>query len=98
MEIPVEKQRDSAQLLALRALAWLASDDELFPAFLNATGASVNDIGARAQDEDFLGAILDFLLMDDRWVVAFCDLHQFPYTAVQAARAVLPGGAVEHWT
>jgi hypothetical protein len=91
-------QQESAQLLAIRALAWLALDEELVGQFLNATGASPDDILARAQDADFQGAILDFLLMDDQWIVNFCDAHGLPYTAVQAARAVLPGGEATHWT
>lgn len=91
-------QQDSAQVLALQALAWLVADDEMLPAFLNATGASVGDLRARATDVDFQGAILDFLMMDDQWVIAFCDQHALPYTAPQAARAALPGGASIHWT
>lgn len=90
--------QDSAQILAIQALAWLAASDEMMPAFLNATGASLGDLRARAGDADFLGAILDFLMMDDQWVVAFCDQHGLPYTALQTARAALPGGAPVHWT
>jgi Protein of unknown function (DUF3572) len=91
-------QQDAAQVLALQVLAWLAAEDEVFPLFLGSTGASLADLRARASDPEFLGAVLDFLLMDDRWVVAFCDGHGRPYTAPQDARAVLPGGAETHWT
>jgi hypothetical protein len=93
-----EMQQESAQVLALQALAWLAADDELFPTFLNATGASIGDLRDRAGDVDFQGAILDFLMMDDHWVIAFCDQHALPYTAPLAARAALPGGEPVHWT
>ena len=91
-------QQEPAQVLALQALAWLAADDELFPVFLNATGASAADLRARAGDAEFLGAVLDFLMMDDAWVIAFCDQHALPYTLPQQARAALPGGAAVHWT
>lgn len=91
-------QQESAQVLALQALAWIAADDEIFPVFLNATGASLADLRNRAGDLEFLGAILDFLMVDDRWVVAFCDQHALPYTAPQSARATLPGGAHVNWT
>lgn len=91
-------QQDSAQVLALQALAWLVADEEMLPIFLNATGAGLDDLRARAGDVDFHGAILEFLMMDDQWVVAFCDQHVLPYTAPQAARAALPGGAPVHWT
>lgn len=94
----MEKQQEAAQLLAIRVLAWLAADDELLPAFLAATGASPGEISARAEDADFHLAILDFLLMDDERVIAFCDAHGLPYTTPQTARAHLPGGETPHWT
>ncbi|MFP5479964.1 MAG: DUF3572 domain-containing protein [Alphaproteobacteria bacterium] len=90
-----KNQQESAQTLALRALAWLLADEELTGLFLGATGASPADLRARAQDADFHLAILDFLLMDDRWVVAFCDGQGLPYTAPMQARAAL--GGTEDW-
>jgi Protein of unknown function (DUF3572) len=90
--------QEAAQVLALQALGWIASEDEVFPAFMAASGAAIGDLRARAADPDFLAAVLDFLLMDDQWVVAFCDAQGHPYTAPQAARAALPGGAEMNWT
>jgi hypothetical protein len=91
-------QPEAAHVLAIQALGWIAADDEIFPLFLGATGASMAELRARAADSEFLAAVLDFLLVDDRWVVAFCDAQGHPYTAPQAARAALPGGAVVNWT
>lgn len=91
-------QPEAAQVLAIQALGWIAADDEIFPLFLGATGASLPEVRSRAADADFLAAVLDFLMQDDRWVVAFCDAGGHPYTALQAARAALPGGTDQHWT
>jgi Protein of unknown function (DUF3572) len=91
-------QLEAAQTLALQALGWIAAEDEVFPQFLTATGANLGDLRARATDPDFQGAVLDFLMQDDRWVVAFCDSQGHPYTAPQLARAALPGGAETFWT
>ncbi|MBL9050121.1 MAG: DUF3572 domain-containing protein [Tabrizicola sp.] len=91
-------QPEAAQVLALEALGWIAADDEVFPLFVAATGANLGALQAQASDPDFLAAVLDFLLQDDRWVVAFCDAQGHPYTAPQSARAALPGGAVVNWT
>ena len=91
-------QSEVAQVLALQVLGWIAAEDEIFPVFLTTTGASVAELRSRAADPNFLAAVLDFLLQDDRWVVAFCDAEGHPYTAPQAARAALPGGGVMHWT
>ncbi len=89
---------DAAQVLALQALGWIASDDEVFPQFLVATGLGAGDLRARAGEAEVQAAVLDFLLQDDRWVVAFCDAGGHPYTAPQAARAALPGGTETFWT
>lgn len=89
---------EAAQVLALQALGWIAAQDEVFPQFLAATGAGLGDLRARAGEAVFQAAVLDFLLQDDRWVVAFCDAEGHPYTAPQAARMALPGGAETYWT
>lgn len=90
--------REAAETLALRALGWLAGNDELFGIFLGSTGASVADVAAAAGRPEFLSGVLDFLLMDDAWVTAFCDAEGIAYTVPMQARAALPGGQVEHWT
>ena len=89
---------DAAETLALRALAWLIGNDELLPVFLNATGATEDDLRARAADPGFLGSVLDFLMMDDAWIIAFCDGAGLPYDRVMQARAALPGGQQTEWT
>lgn len=89
---------DSAETLALQALAWLVGQDDLLPVFLGASGASESDIRDRAQDPEFLGSVLDFLIMDDAWVIAFCDTQTIAYDTPMQARALLPGGDQVHWT
>ncbi|MFT7058673.1 MAG: hypothetical protein ACJASV_001175 [Pseudorhodobacter sp.] len=91
-------KQDSAEILALQVLEWLAADEELFPVFLGATGASVNDLASSAQNSAFLVSVLDFLLMDDAWIMAFCDARHLRYEAPMQARAALPGGEHIHWT
>ena len=91
-------QPDKAETIGLKALGWLVGNDDVLPVFLGATGMAANDLAAGAADPEVLAAVLDFLLMDDAWVVAFCDAAQLPYTAPAAARAGLPGGGAVHWT
>lgn len=90
--------QDAAETFALRALGWLATNPDLLPVFLGSTGASETDIKTQAADPVFLAAVLDFLMMDDAWVVAFCDQAKLPYDHLLAARAALPGGAEVNWT
>lgn len=91
-------QQESAETIALQALGWLAANDELLPVFLGATGASEADLRARAAEPEFLGSVLDFLMMDDAWVVAFCQERNIAYERPMMARAALPGGAQVNWT
>ncbi|HHS94498.1 MAG TPA: DUF3572 family protein [Rhodobacterales bacterium] len=91
-------QRNIAETIGLQALGWLAGNDELLPVFLGATGAGEDDLRAGAQDPAFLASVLDFLTMDDAWVVAFCEAAGLDYTAPLAARQALPGGQVPSWT
>ena len=91
-------QRDAAETVGLQALGWLAGNEDLLPVFLGSTGASSEDLRAGAADPAFLGSVLDFLTMDDAWVVAFCDAAGLPYEAPMRARAARPGGGQVHWT
>lgn len=89
---------EPSETLAIQALGWLAGNDELLPIFLGATGASVADLRARVGDVEFLGSVLDFLMMDDAWVIAFCDSAGIGYEEPMRARQMLPGGAQINWT
>ncbi|WP_170528016.1 DUF3572 domain-containing protein [Ruegeria arenilitoris] len=87
-----------AETLALKALGWLVGNDELLPVFLGSTGASTDDLRDRATEPEFLASVLEFLMLDDSWVLAFCDANAVPYDQPAQARSVLSGGANVHWT
>lgn len=90
--------QDSAENVALGALTWLATDQALFEVFLGSTGASVDDVKERAADPHFLAGVLEFILMDDDWVVACCDTLNLSYENLGLARQALPGGDLPNWT
>ncbi len=89
---------DAAETFALKALAWLVGNEDLLPVFLGASGASESDLRSRASDSEFLGSVLDFLMMDDAWIISFCDAHGVAYETPMQARMSLPGGAQVNWT
>lgn len=89
---------ERAEQIAISALTWLASDDELFPVFLGASGASADELRAQAENPAFLGSVLEFLTMDDAWVVRFCDENGLKYEDPLRARYALPGAQSVHWT
>ena len=91
-------RRDLAEDVAAAALSWMASDPEVTGAFLAQSGLSVDDLRARLGDPVLMGAVLDFALSRDDWVVAVAAAAGLRPEQVAAARAALPGGDAPHWT
>ena len=90
--------QNSAETLALQALGWLAGNDEIMPVFLGSTGVSLDELKARAGEAEFLGSVLDFILMDDSWVLDCAETCQVPPERLMQARHALPGGEQINWT
>ncbi len=94
----MKNRQDSAESLALQALAWLAGEDEAFGAFLAASGSDAGQVRARAAEPELMGSVLDFMLSDEALLLRFCaETGQSP-EAPMRARALLPGGDVPDWT
>lgn len=93
-----DAEAESGQVVALQALAWLAGHEDLLGVFMGASGLSQSDLAAGAHDPAFLASVLDFLVMDDAWIVAFCDANALPYHAPLEARQRLAGRQETHWT
>lgn len=91
-------QSEHAQIIAIQALGWLAGNDELCPIFLGSTGGSVDDLREQASDPAFLASVLEFITMDDAWVIAFCDSAGLAYDQPLHARYALPGAENVQWT
>ena len=89
---------DDAEIYALKAANWLLSNQELLDLFMGSTGVSENTIKSDIQNTVFLVAVLDFLLLDDRWVIEACDAMKLQPELMQTARLFLPGGDQVNWT
>lgn len=89
---------ERAEHIALLALTWLSTNEELLPLFLGASGADVAGLAASAENPAFMGSVLEFLTMDDDWVIAFCDDNGLKYEEPLSARYSLPGAQAVHWT
>lgn len=90
--------RDVAERYALSVLTWLVGQEDLIGLFMGASGASVEDLKQGTGSPEFLGAVLDFVLMDDQWVIRFAQENNEKPDLMMQARAVLPGGEAVHWT
>jgi Protein of unknown function (DUF3572) len=98
MGINHSMRQETAETEALKVLTWLVAQDDLFGTFLAATGASAADVAVGAADAAFLGAVLDFLLQQDDWVLAYAQDTGTKPGLPLLARAYLPGGEAWHWT
>lgn len=78
--------------LALRALAWLAQDDERVARFLALTGLDGTEVRKLIGDRAFQLAVLDHLASDEAMLLAFAGAESLPPEAVGRARRKLGGG------
>ena len=92
------RQTPDAETIALRALAFIASDEEAMGGFLGRCGADMETVRNRAKDPEFLGFVLDHLMTEDESVIAFASAEGLDPTQVVEARAALPGGDTPNWT
>lgn len=89
---------DQAELIAIQALGHIAAEEDLLFAFVDMTGLSPSELKARAEEPEILGGILDFILMDDQRLLAFCESANLRPELPGIARKLLPGGEEIHWT
>ncbi len=87
-----------AEVIALKAIEWMATDGTLFAGFLNITGETAEGIRQRLHDAELLAAAMDHLLSSDDTVVGFCNASNLPLELPSAVRRALPGGEVPEWT
>ena len=82
---------DQAELVALGALKFLASEPERFSRFLSLSGLSPGDIAALATQPDFLASVMDYLLSDEELLLEFAENDSLQPQTVAAMRRKLPG-------
>lgn len=86
---PIHNPREVAEIVAIQALSFVASEPERLGLFLAETGVGPETLRNAASDPDFLLNVLDFVLRDDATVKAFASASELHPTNVAAARQVL---------
>lgn len=84
--------REQAEALAVRTLAFIAADPELLPRFLAITGIEAGEIRRAAREPGFLAGVLQFVLAHEPTLLRFAQEAGIPPSAVAAAQRALPGG------
>ena len=90
--------KEIAETRALEVLTWVLSEDDLIKVFMGATGASQNDLRSNTLSHEFLISVLDFVLMDDRWVISCSKFLNINPSQIQLIRMSLDGGQEVNWT
>jgi hypothetical protein len=90
-------QIDTAKLIAIEAVTYIFSNDELRDRFISLSGLSPSDIKAEIENDDFLQNVLDFFVQFEPDLLDFAD-HQktAPEDIIKAWRA-LGGGTGQEW-
>jgi len=87
--------RESAEILGIQALAYLAEDGDRLSRFLGLTGIEADDVRAAARQPGFLAGVLEHMLGDESLLVAFADSAGIDPAEIARARSAL-GGIMEH--
>jgi hypothetical protein len=83
--------RESAEMLAIQALAYLAGEPERLGRFLALSGIGPEAIRSAAHEPGFLAGILDHIAGDEALVTEFASQAGIDPVQVGKARAALAG-------
>ncbi len=82
---------ETAETIALQALAHLAAAEEDLDRFLAVSGLDAASLRTRAGEPEVLASVLDFLLQNEALLVHFCDTASIPPRDVHMAQHILGG-------
>jgi hypothetical protein len=86
---PVHNPREVAEIVAVQALSFIASEPERLGLFLAESGIGPETLRTAAADPRFLASVLDFIMRDDATVKAFASVSQLHPTNIAAAHQAL---------
>jgi len=87
--------RETAEIVAIQALSFIAGDAERLGAFLAETGIGPETLRTAAKEPAFLGGVLDFVLRDEELLKAFAESSHLDPRIVSNAREALGGPSWE---
>lgn len=90
----VNKIADNAaavEIIALKALGFLTSDDDRLGAFMSLSGIGPGELKAGIGDPNVLAGILDHLLENESLLLEFAAWAELAPQAIVRARQKLPG-------
>ena len=88
---------EQAEIFALQALTFLAGDEKMISALQAQSGFDPDSLKDNLGNPALLGAILDFLLEDERRLVACCEANEWELGLIGQVRRALPGNTSGIW-
>jgi hypothetical protein len=88
--------REMAEIVAIQALNFIAGEPERLGRFLAETGLGPQSLRAAAQDPAFLSGVLEFVLRDEKLILAFAEATELGPETVSAAHIALNGAPSAH--
>lgn len=89
--------REEAEMLAIRALAFLARDADRLGRFLSLSGIGPAELRARADDPQLLAGVIEHLLADETLLLVFATEDAVPpQLLAQAYEALSPASRHRH--
>ncbi len=85
------RAREQAEALAIKALGFLAADEELLGDFMGQAGLSPDSLRDAAKSLNFLNFVMDFVCSNDTVILNFAKSEKIRPEAVMAARLTLEG-------
>ena len=81
--------RESAEMLGVQALAFMAQDEDRLGGFIASTGIAIQSLRDAARQPDFLAGVLEHMLADENLLIAFAESAGIDPAAVARARRTL---------
>jgi Protein of unknown function (DUF3572) len=91
MKRPTSPSQETAEMLTIQVLAFIAEEPERMALFLSATGIEPAGIRDAAREPDFLAGVLEHMLGDENLLLAFADSAGINPAEIARAHGVLSG-------
>jgi len=90
-DVKSAKDTEFASEAAIAALGFLAADEDRLERFLALSGLGPHNLRRAAADPAFLTAVLDYILADEKLLIAFAAQQSWPPEQISRARENLAG-------
>lgn len=87
-----DKNTINGEDIAIRALVWIAGNEQMLHRFLDLSGIDASQIRQAAQEPAFLAGVLTFILAHEPTLNEFAEAENLHPSVVGRALKSLPGG------